>query len=61
MGTFGKFVLKRGEDKKKGLWRIHLKSASQSAKSDSPSPKNLANHFDKVIHNYPKIDSYLAI
>ena len=50
----GKFCLKRGEDPKKVVWLYHLKSDSQSAKSNSQCQKNLANHFAKVIRNYPK-------
>ena len=47
--------------KKKVFWRIHLKSDLQSAKSDSQCQKHLANHFSKMIHNYPNSDSHLAM
>ena len=36
-------------------------SDSQSAKRDSQCQKKLANHFAKVIRNYPKSDSHLAM
>ena len=44
----GKFCLK------KGLLANTLKSDSQSSRSDSQYPKNLAHHLAKVIRNYPK-------
>ena len=51
----GKFCLKKGKyQKNKVFWLIHLKS-------DSQCQKNLANHFAKVIFNYPKSDYHLAM
>ena len=36
------------------------KNDSQSSKSDSQWPKNIANQLAKVIHNYPKNDLHLG-
>ena len=52
----GKFVFK-----KKIIWQYHLKSDLQLAKSNPQCQKNLANHFAKVIRNYPKSDLHLAM
>ena len=46
---------------KKVVWQIYWTSDLQSVDNDSQCHKNLANHFAKVICNYPKSDTFLAV